>query len=84
MALLDSIGDPALTVGAGSMAILMKYRCGQISDVLRWSQTVIDWADGDSTKGNLIVGDHDLRGDSAEARRRAILAGNRRVASQAR
>ena len=56
MALLDSIGDPALTVGAGSMAILMKYRTGEIADVLRWSQTVIDWADGDPTKGNLIVG----------------------------
>ena len=56
MALLESIGDPALTVGAGSMAILMKYRTGEIADVLRWSQTVIDWADGDPTKGNLIVG----------------------------
>ncbi len=56
MALLDSIGDPALTVGAGSMAILMKYRTGEIADVLRWSQTVIDWADGDPAKGNLIVG----------------------------
>ncbi len=56
MVLLDSIGDPALTVGSGSMAILMKYRAGEIADVLRWSQTVIDWADGDPTKGNLIVG----------------------------
>ena len=56
MALLESIGDPALTVGAGSMAILMKYRTGEIADVLRWSQTVIDWADGDPAKGNLIVG----------------------------
>ena len=56
MALLDSIGDPALTVGAGFMAILMKYRTGEIADVLRWSQSVIDWADGDPTKGNLIVG----------------------------
>jgi adenylate cyclase len=56
MALLESIGDPALTVGAGSMAILMKYRTGDIADVLRWSQTVIDWADGDPTKGNLVVG----------------------------
>ena len=56
MALLESIGDPALTVGAGSMAILMKYRTGEIADVLRWSQTVIDWADGDPAKGDLIVG----------------------------
>ena len=56
MALLESIGDPALTVGAGSMAIHIKYRTGDIADVLRWSQTVIDWADGDPAKGNLIVG----------------------------
>ena len=56
MALLESIGDPALTVGAGSMALLMKYRTGEIADVLRWSQTVIDWADGNPAKGNLIVG----------------------------
>ncbi len=56
IALLESIGDPALTVGAGLMAILNKYRTGEIADVLRWSQTVIDWADGDPTKGNLIVG----------------------------
>ncbi len=56
LALLESIGDPALTVGAGIMAILMKYRSGDIADVLRWSQTVIDWADGDPTKGNLVVG----------------------------
>ncbi len=56
MTLLESIGDPALTVGAGLMAILMKYRTGAIADVLGWSQSVIDWADGDPTKGNLIVG----------------------------
>jgi hypothetical protein len=56
IALLESIGDPALTIGAGLMAILMKYRTGQIADVLRWSQTVIDRADGDPTKGHLVVG----------------------------
>ena len=56
MELLESIGDVALTVGAGSMAILIKYRTGDIAGVLRWSQTVIDWADGDPTKGNLVVG----------------------------
>jgi len=43
-------------VAAGFMAILMKYRAGAIADVLRWSQNVIDWADGDPTKGNVVVG----------------------------
>jgi class 3 adenylate cyclase len=56
MALLESIGDPALTVGTGFQAIVITYRSGDIAGVLRWSQTVIDWADGDPTKGNLIVG----------------------------
>ncbi|WP_051073948.1 adenylate/guanylate cyclase domain-containing protein [Mycobacterium sp. JS623] len=56
MALLESIGDPALTVGAGFQAMIIKYRSGDIADVLRWSQTVIDWADGDPTKGNLVLG----------------------------
>ena len=55
MTLLESIGDPALTAGAGP-AMVLKYRTGQIADVLRWSQTVIDWAGGDPTKGNLVVG----------------------------
>jgi len=55
MALLESIGDPVLTAGAVH-TINMKYRTGDIADVLRWFQTVIDWADGDPTKGNLIVG----------------------------
>jgi class 3 adenylate cyclase len=56
MALLESIGDPALSVGAGLMAMRMKYSAGQIADVLRWSQSIIDWADGDPIKGNLVVG----------------------------
>ena len=38
------------------MAILMKYRTGEIADVLRWSQTVIDLADGDPPRANFIVG----------------------------
>jgi hypothetical protein len=56
MALLESIGDPGLTIEAGFMAIFVKYHCGEIADVLRWSATVIDWAEGDPAKGNLIVG----------------------------
>jgi len=56
MALLDSIGDPTLTVGAGFMAINVNYKTGEIADILRWAQSVIDWADGDPAKGNLIVG----------------------------
>lgn len=56
MTLLDAIGDPALTAEAGLMAILLKYRAGEIADVLRWSQAVIDWTGGDPAKGNLVIG----------------------------
>ncbi len=56
MALLESIGDPTLTVGLSFLAILVKYETGEMTDALRWSQRVIDLADGDPTKGNLIMG----------------------------
>lgn len=56
VALLDSIGDPLLTIGAGFAAVILEFHTGQISEVLRWSQRVIDWADGDATKGNVILG----------------------------
>jgi class 3 adenylate cyclase/ABC-type transport system involved in cytochrome c biogenesis ATPase subunit len=51
MALLESIGDPTLTVAAAYVAIIIKYFAGEIADVLRWSQIVIDLADGDPTRG---------------------------------
>lgn len=35
MALLDSIGDPALTVGAGFMAIIIKHHTGERSPIYR-------------------------------------------------
>ena len=57
MTLLNSIGDPTLTIGLAWAAIAIKHDTGEIADVLRWSQTVIDLADGDPAKGsNLGVG----------------------------
>ena len=56
MALIDSIGDPTLTVGLSFVAIYAKAHSGEWCDVLRWSQRVIDLAYGDPTKGNLIIG----------------------------
>jgi class 3 adenylate cyclase len=57
MALLESIGDPLLTIGAAYVAIVIKCATCEIADVLRWSQTVIDLADGDPTKGaNFAMG----------------------------
>jgi hypothetical protein len=51
MALLESIGDPALTVGLAFVAFANWFASGQFGEILRWSQTIIDLADGDPTKG---------------------------------
>jgi hypothetical protein len=56
MALIESVGDPTLTVGLSFMPIYAKIECAEWSDVLLWSQRVIELADGDPSKGNLIVG----------------------------
>jgi class 3 adenylate cyclase len=56
MALVESLGDPTLTVGLSFAAIYAKFESGEWVDVLRWSQQVIDLADGDPSKGNFIVG----------------------------
>jgi adenylate cyclase len=56
MALLDSIGDPALTAQAGFGAMAAKAQAAAMDEVLQWAQATIDWADGHPAKGNLIVG----------------------------
>jgi hypothetical protein len=45
-----------LTVGLSSAAIYAKGEIGEWSDVLRWSDRVIDLADGDPSKGNFLIG----------------------------
>jgi class 3 adenylate cyclase len=54
--LAESIGDPSLTVGLSFPLIYAKIQKAEWTDVLRWSQRVIDLADGDPSKGNFIVG----------------------------
>ena len=39
MALIESLGDPNLTVGLSFPVIYAKIESGEWSDVLRWSQT---------------------------------------------
>ena len=56
MALIESLGDTTLTVGLSFAAIYAKLESAEQSDVLRWSQRVIDLADGDPAKGNFIIG----------------------------
>jgi hypothetical protein len=51
MALLESIGDPTLTMGLAFIAFTNWLDAGEFGEVLRWSQTVIDLAAGDPAKG---------------------------------
>jgi hypothetical protein len=51
MALLESIGDPTLTMALAVIGFSNWCDAGEFGEILRWSQTVIDLAAGDSTKG---------------------------------
>jgi len=51
MALLESIGDPAPTMGLAFVAFCTWGDAGEFGEILRWSQTVIDLAGGDPAKG---------------------------------
>jgi len=52
-ALIESVGDPTLTVGLSPAPIYAKIECGEWPDVLRWSQMAIDLADDDPLKRQL-------------------------------
>ncbi len=51
IALLESIGDPTLTMGLAVVWFNVWGDAGEFGEVLRWSQTVIDLAAGDPAKG---------------------------------
>jgi class 3 adenylate cyclase len=51
MALLESIGDPTLTMGLAFVPFANWFESGEFGEILRWSQTVIDLAGGDPGKG---------------------------------
>ncbi len=51
MALLESIGDPALTVGLAFPAFANWFNSGEFGEILRWSQRAIDLATGDPVLG---------------------------------
>jgi adenylate cyclase len=56
MALLESIGDPAMTVGLSFGSILAKMETARWPEVLGLSQLMIDLADGDPTAGSGVLG----------------------------
>jgi class 3 adenylate cyclase len=51
MALLESIGDPTPTIGLAFAAFCTWFDAGEFGEILRWSQTVVDLAEGDPVKG---------------------------------
>ncbi len=53
--LLESIGDPELTVGLLYSAIAAKLIGGELTEAVRLADRVIDLADGDVTMGNFIL-----------------------------
>jgi len=55
-ALIESVGDPTLTVGLSMPLMYAKGESGEWGDMLRWSQRAIDLADGDPLKGNIMIG----------------------------
>ena len=54
--LLESIGDPTLTLGLLHGAFAAKFERAEMTEVVRVAQWVIDLADGDATKGNFVIG----------------------------
>ncbi len=56
MSLIESIGDPTLTVGLSVLLATAKIQNAELDEVLQWTQNVIDLADGDPSKGNFIIG----------------------------
>jgi hypothetical protein len=51
MALLESIGDPVLIMALAVIAFVNWADAGEVGEILRWSQTVVDLAAGDPAKG---------------------------------
>ena len=55
-ALLESIGEPTLTVGLAISPMAMGLITGDMAELLRLSQMVIDLSAGDPAGGNFLVG----------------------------
>ena len=53
--LLESIGDPTLTLALVTAAISVKHETAEMHEVLRLSQSAIDLAGGDATRGGRIA-----------------------------
>ena len=80
MALLESIGDPTLTMGLAFVAFCNWFDAGEFGEILRWSQTVIDLAAGDPAKGAGFGVGSPLAVALGISRRCSVVAGPSRMA----
>ncbi len=55
-ALVESIGDPAMTVGLLYAAAQAKWEVGEATESLRLAERIIDVAHGDPTMGDFVIG----------------------------
>ena len=56
VAVAESVGDPTLTVGLFLPVVYAMIESSDWTEVMRWSQRVIELADGDPSKGNFLFG----------------------------
>jgi hypothetical protein len=56
MAMVESIGDPALTIALSFAAIVAKHETGETAEALRWTQAVIDLAVDDHDEVSIVYG----------------------------
>jgi adenylate cyclase len=54
--LVESLGDPTMTVALLYVAAYVKWEAGEVTQTLRVGQQIIDLADGDPSKGDLFWG----------------------------
>ena len=62
MTLVESIGDPTLTILLAFAALPIKLETGPLADVLRWAQAAIDLSEGNPFVGHLVAGALAVRG----------------------
>jgi adenylate cyclase len=54
--LLESIGEPEMTVGLLTVPIVAKWDTGEMTEAMRLAERAIDLSGGNPTMGNLIIG----------------------------
>ncbi|HTM85710.1 MAG TPA: AAA family ATPase, partial [Mycobacterium sp.] len=56
LGLTESIGDPVLELSLLYVVLGAKFQVGEMTEVIRAANRMIDLADGDAGRGNLIIG----------------------------